>query len=120
MRSVARFAVRVFAGIGAILTAILVTGLAVDFSSFDRTRGGYEPPYQGWTGQPIDWSRTDVTAQGMARRGYVTTLLVDCATGMVEVEVFRQRIPFRPLSDRAIVVHRPREACVARGFSPRF
>jgi hypothetical protein len=120
MRGVARWANRVFAGIGVVLTAILVTGLVLDVSNFDRTRGGYSPPYEGWTGEPIDWSQTDVTAQGMARRGYVTTLLVYCTTGMVEVEVFRQRIPFRPLSERAIVVHRPREACVARGFSPRF
>lgn len=120
MRAAGRWAVRGLAVLGLVLTTILSTGLILDLSGFDRTRGGYAPPYEGWTGEPIDWSATDVTGEGMARRGYVTTLLVDCTTGMVEVEVFRRRIPFRTLSERAIVVHRPREACVARGFSPRF
>lgn len=120
MRPVARWGVRVFAVVGVIATGMLGTGLVLDASNFDRTRGGYAPPYDGWTGEPIDWAATDVTATGMARRGYVTTLLVDCTSGMVEVEVLKQWIPFRPLSGRAIVVHRPREACVARGFTPRF
>jgi hypothetical protein len=120
MRALARWGVRLFAGIGLGLTALLTTGFAIDLSNFDRTRGGYAPPFTGWTGTPIDWSQTDVTPTGMARRGRVTTLLVDCTTGRVEVEVFGERIPFRPLSERAIVVHRPREACRDRGFQPRF
>lgn len=120
MTAVVRWGGRAFAVIGLVATVVLGSGLALDLSNFDRTKGGYEPPYEGWTGEPIDWSVTDVTRTGMARRGYVTTLLVDCTSGMIEVEALGQRIPFRPLSGRAIVVHRPREACVARGFTPRF
>ena len=36
MRGVARWAVRGFAGVGVVLTAILVTGLVLDVSNFDR------------------------------------------------------------------------------------
>lgn len=120
MRRVGRGLVMAFAVIGAFWSAVLATGLLLDASEFDQTRGGYAPPYDDWTGTPIDWSGADVSSTGMARRGRVTTLLVNCTTGMIEVEVLRFRIPFRPLSARAIVVHRPRDACAARGFSPRF
>ena len=34
----------------AVMLVLLVAGVAVDFLSFDRTKGGYEPPYTGYTG----------------------------------------------------------------------
>jgi hypothetical protein len=117
---IARGARNVLAALGLLLGAGFVAGLAADLGSFDQTRGGYEPPYEGWTGTPIDWSRVDVTPTGMARRGRVTNSLIDCTTGMITIEVAGLQIPFRGLSDRALAVHKPREACIDKGFSPAF
>ena len=47
-------------------------------SPFDQTRGGYEPPYTGYTATPIDWTTLDVTADGMGHRGHVVNVLIDC------------------------------------------
>lgn len=109
-----------FFALGVMWTGLIVTGFFLDFASFDRTKGGYDPPYTEYTGAPVDWSATDRTAQGMARRGYVTTLLVNCTTGMISIEVFKQEINFRAFSPRALAVHKPREACRERGFEPTF
>lgn len=111
---------RTFFALGVLLTGVFVTGFFLDLSSFDQTRGGYEPPYVGYTGTPTDWSLADRTQKGMARRGYVTTFLVNCSTGMMSVEIFKQEIEFRVFSPRAIAVHKPREACRERGFEPMF
>jgi hypothetical protein len=111
---------RVLLTLGVLLTGLLLTGIALDIASFDRTKGGYEAPYTGYTGEPTDWSIADRTSKGMARRGYVITVLVDCTTGMISVEVFKQEIDFRVFSPRAIAVHKPREACRERGFDPKF
>jgi hypothetical protein len=113
-------AVRAFAILGALLTGLLLFGLARDAASFDTTRGGYEPPYTGYTGEPIDWATLDVTATGMVGRGRVINVLIDCTSGMMHFEFFGAAIPFRPFSPRAIAVHKPREACIERGFSPAF
>ena len=59
----------VFAALGLALTLLIIIGAAIDITSFDRTRGGYEPPYTGYTGQPIDWDESDVTKTGVVRRG---------------------------------------------------
>jgi hypothetical protein len=72
------------------------------------------------TGPPIDWSEMDTTRAGMARRGRVMNVLVDCETGMMTVEIFGRQIEWRTFSPRALVVHKPREACRERGFEPRF
>ncbi|MFT6075610.1 MAG: hypothetical protein ACJAZ1_002540 [Yoonia sp.] len=109
-----------FAAVGLLSTTLFVGGLALDAGGFDNTEGGYEPPYEEWTGTPTDWDAGDSTSQGMARRGYVANLLVDCTTGMISFQIYGQTIPFRPFSPRALAVHQPREACIARGFIPTF
>lgn len=114
------YAVRAFAFIGLVTVILFVAGIAQDAGNFDRTRGGYEPPYAGFTGEPTDWSVLDRTASGMAWRGRVVNLLVDCTSGMMHFEFYGLAIPFREFSPRAIAVHKPREACVERGFAPRF
>lgn len=114
------FAVGTFAALGFVLTALLVGGLVADALSFDRTSGGYEPPYTGYTGEPIDWEMGHVTDEGFFKDGYVLDVYVNCTTGMVSFEVFQQRWDWRELSERALVVHRPAEACERAGFSPRF
>jgi hypothetical protein len=111
---------RVFFALGVALSGVLATGFFLDLSSGDQTRGAYEPPYVGYTGTPINWRVADQTLKGMARRGYVTTMLVNCTTGMISIEIFKQEIEFRVFSPRAIAIHKPREACNERGFEPRF
>lgn len=112
--------IRTFAAFGALFAVLLVAGFVQDVRSFDGTSGGYEPPYTNYTGDPIDWARLDVTSEGMAHRGHVVNVLIDCTSGMMSFEVFKVTLPFREFSDRALAVHKPREACEARGFEPAF
>ncbi|MBC8008268.1 MAG: hypothetical protein H7X76_09510 [Prolixibacteraceae bacterium] len=109
-----------FALVGIAATLLLVIGLASDLRSFDRTSGGYEPPYKGYTGTPTDWNTMDTTTAGMSYRGRILNVLIDCTTGMITFQWFKLEIPFREFSPRALVVHKPREACAGRGFEPRF
>lgn len=109
-----------FSSIGVLATIMVSVGLYLDVSNFDQTQGGYEAPYSGVSGEPVDWFAMDRTATGLAKRGYVVNVLVDGTTGMISFEVFKQKIDFRPFSDRALVVHKPREAFIAMGFNPEF
>lgn len=111
-----------FAVLGLVLSLAVVTGLVLDIASFDRTSGGYEPPYTDYTGEPIDWdNETYVTNTGMVGTGYVLDIHVDCTNGMISFEVLSvATVNYRELSDRAIAVHGPREACQERGFEPQF
>lgn len=115
-----RLAVGTLAALGFVLTALIIGGLVADGLSFDRTSGGYEPPYTGYTGGPIDWEATHVTEEGFFKDGYVLDLYVECVSGMVSFEVLQQRWDWRELSGRALVVHRPAEACEEEGFRPDF
>lgn len=115
-----RVVLYIFAIVGVIASVMVGVGLALDIGTFDRTRGGYDPPYTDFTGTPIDFAQLDQTATGMAYRGHVINILIDCRTGMITFEVFKRQIPWRPFSPRAIAVHQPRAACEARGFTPRF
>jgi len=108
------------AGVGTPSITLTLGGLALDISRFDPTQGGYEPPYTDFTGTPINWAELDTTPTGMAYRGYITNVLVDCTSGLISFEVFKQQIPFRPLSPRAIAIHQPIPACIERGFEPEF
>ena len=111
---------RGFAALGLGLMLYVAAEAVADFSVFDQTRGGYEPPYEGWTGTPIDWSIVDVSPTGFARRGRVLDVLVDCTSGEITMDLLGLRIPFRGFSERALIVHKPREACVTAGFVPAF
>lgn len=114
------WATRSFALLGLLLPALLLAGLVADLLAFDRTRGGYEPPYEDVVGPPIDWAALDRTAVGFLRRGYVVDVLLDCRSGRIDLEAFGLAVPFRELSPRALAVHRPREACIEQGHSPAF
>ncbi|WP_155523601.1 hypothetical protein [Nodosilinea nodulosa] len=118
--SLGRATLWTFAGIGMLSAGLVLRGLAIDIGNFDRTQGGYDPPYVGWTGTPVDWASVDTTPTGMARRGIATNLLVDCTSGLISVQVYGTTIPFRPFSPRALAVHKPREACLSKGFTPEF
>ncbi len=108
------------AGIGVFLFALLAFGLYLDVSDFDQTKGGYEAPYEGVTGDPVDWYSMDRTPTGLAKRGHVMNVLVDGSTGMISFQIFKRKIDFRPFSERALIIHKPREAFIALGFSPEF
>lgn len=113
---------RVSAWFGALVLVGLIAGFVVDFLSIDQTSGGYEPPYTDFTGEPIDWdSETYTTSTGMVSRGYVMDVHTDCTTGMIRFEILRLvTFDYRPLSDRALAIHEPRQACLDRGFQPEF
>ena len=66
-----------------VLVSLLIAGLVADFLSFDRTKGGYEPPYTDYTGEPIDWATVETTPTGMRKSGYILDGFVDCTTGMM-------------------------------------
>ena len=111
---------RIFVVVGVLLLALLTTGIVADVMAFDRTDGGYEPPYTDYTGEPIDWTTVETTRTGMHKNGYVLDVRVNCTSGMMHFDFFGIGIPFRKFSPRAIAVHKPREACQERGFTPEF
>lgn len=109
-----------FAAIGVVAVTLFAVGFWLDARDFDNTRGGYEAPYEGVTGDPVDWFALDRTPTGLVKRGHVIDVLIDATTGMISFDIFGLVIPFQPFSDRALVVHRPREALLAMGFAPEF
>ena len=120
LRKLGRVFIYAFAVLGFAITVLLIGGSVADIRGFDRTSGGYEPPYTNFTGEPMDWSLTYDTDEGMLGDGYVIDVHINCTTGMISFDVFNQVFDWRPFSDRAIVVHEPRQACEQRGFSPEF
>ncbi|WP_424946321.1 hypothetical protein [Candidatus Spongiihabitans sp.] len=112
--------INIFAIIGIALVALISIGLYLDIKEMDRTEGGYEAPFVGETGEPIDWDSMDLSSTGLVRRGYVVDFLVNGTTGMISLEMFGIKFEARKLSERAIVVHKPREAFIRRGFKPQF
>jgi hypothetical protein len=111
-----------FAAVGVILTLALVAGIVVDVATFDETSGGYEPPYTDYEGEPIDWDTETYTTQtGMVKPGYVVDFHLDCTSGMIRLEFLNLvTVDYREVSDRAIAVHQPQDACRERGFDPQF
>lgn len=115
-----RITVLGFAAVGFAATVLFAAGLVSDLRAFDRTRGGYQPPYTDYTGTPTDWTLADTSRAGMAYRGRVVNVLIDCTTGMISFQWFGLELPFRQFSPRALAVHKPRQACRERGFDPQF
>jgi hypothetical protein len=110
----------VLGALGALIVAFLVVAF-IDYSNIDQTSGGYDAPYTDWTGEPIDWDEAEVTEDGFHRSGIVLDDRLDCTTGMISFRVAKLvTFNFRKVSERAIVVHKPREACRDAGFDPEF
>jgi hypothetical protein len=61
---VARIALYTFAAIGVVATVLFIAGLILDVQAFDRTSGGYEPPYTDFAGEPI--ANAEVLVIGMS------------------------------------------------------
>jgi hypothetical protein len=106
--------------IGVLATGLFATGFIADVSAVDDTSGGYEAPYAGWTGTPIDWDAQERTATGFVKDGWVSKTFTDCSTGGVRAEIAGITVWEQQLSERALVVHQPREACARNGFTPGF
>jgi hypothetical protein len=102
---------------------VVVLGAAVvrDVQGIDPTSGGYSPPYDEFTGEPIDWTSQRSTEQGFRDDGgLVLDTSLGCTTGMIRGHVGPLTFDYRTLSERAIAVHRPHVACVERGFEPEW
>ncbi|MGL4742835.1 MAG: hypothetical protein ACRCXL_00395 [Dermatophilaceae bacterium] len=117
-----RWGTRTLAGVGALALVGVGVGAVADFRDFDRTSGGYEAPYTGWTGTPVDWQAGITTETGFIKPGHVLDVHLDCTSGMVSFGTFGTglTVDWRTVSPRAIAVHKPREACRAQGFTPQF
>lgn len=111
---------RLFSLIGFLAVVLLFVALYLDIREMDKTDGGYEAPYTGVTGEIIDWDSMDLTATGLVRRDHVINFIVNGTTGMISLEFFGFEFEARKLSERAIIVHKPREAFIRRGFKPEF
>ncbi len=121
MRKARNVLLYTLATVGVVSLALVVSGLFIDFRNFDRTSGGYEPPYTNFTGEPIDFDAGYRTDAGIYGPGWVWSTELDCTTGMVTFHFFNKlEAEWRKVSPRAIVVHQPREACERRGFEPEF
>jgi len=110
----------VLAVAGALALLVTLVAAVLDVRAFDQTRGGYEPPYEDWTGTPIDWTAGAVTSTGFLNPGRVVDTQLDCTTGMLGFSVLGVSVDYRVVSARAVAVHRPREACTDVGFDPQF
>ena len=107
--------------IGTVVVLFIIVGLVIDFRNFDQTSGGYEPPYEGWTGTPVDWDAMAKTPEGFRNRGLVVDTCVNCTTGMISFRLLHLLpVNWQVFSGRALVIHKPREACQRHGFTPEF
>ncbi len=114
------FLIKTFAIIGFIFTSLFSYGLYLDIKAMDKTKGGYESPYENVKGEILDWDNMDLTSTGLVQRGHIVNFIVNATTGMISIELFGFSYEARKLSPRAIKVHKPREAFIKRGFSPNF
>lgn len=115
-----KYSTLTFTLIGIVVVIYGLIGLAIDFKSFDQTKGGYEYPYEGWTGKPVNWDSMDITKTGLVKRGYVIDVHVNGTTGMISFGFLWFKRDWRTLSARALKVHKPREAFIRKGFRPHF
>lgn len=110
----------IFACIGVLYIGYLCVGLVIDITTFDQTRGGYQAPFEGWTGKPVDWDSMDRTSTGLVKRGYVIDVHIHGTSGMISFECFGLERNWQTPSARALIVHQPKEALIRRGFNPQF
>jgi hypothetical protein len=111
---------KTFSFIGLSFIILFSIALYLYIKEIDKTEGGYKPLYSGFTGETIDWDSMDLSSTGLVKRGYVLNILVNGTTGMISFELLGISFEARKLSERAIIVHKPKEAFIRRGFSPEF
>lgn len=109
--------VYVMAVIGLVFSIWFTVATANEVSVIDLTSGGYEYPYEGWTGTPTDYDTWYATPNGLFFDGRSADLSINCTTGRLTISVLSTiDVPFRDFSDRAKVVHQPQVTCRERGF----
>ncbi|MEP2935182.1 MAG: hypothetical protein ABJM06_05665 [Gilvibacter sp.] len=109
-----------FTLIGIITVLYGAIGLVVDIKTFDRTKGGYDYPYENWSGTPVDWDLMDITKTGLVKRGYVLDVHINGTTGMISFGALGLKWDWQRFSKRALKVHKPKEALIRKGFTPKF
>lgn len=102
------------------IVGALAVMVVLDVMALDPRRGAYSKPYAGSSGLPVAFSELDVTPFGFVKRGYVLDLHLDCTTGTLALEAFKQRRVLRKLTAGEIALHKPREACRKRGLPHGF
>lgn len=112
--------IAILAVIGFITITCGIVGAVIDVLTFDQTKGGYEYPYEGWTGNPVDWDRLDITETGLVKRGYSLDVFVHGESGMISFGFLGMKFDWQTFSERALKVHQPREALIRKGFEPKF
>lgn len=116
IRNLPTIIIRIFATIGVLFTVYLGSALTIDIGNLDRTRGGYEAPFNHFTGEPLRFEDVVHTAEGGLIRGRVLDSLVSCETGAWRFELFGFGFEYRGVSERALAIHRPQVLCRERGF----
>lgn len=86
-------------------------------STIDLTSGGYEYPFDNWTGTATDYDTWYAAPDGLFYDGVAADLHINCTSGRLTISVLSTiDVPFRDFSDRAKVVHQPQMTCRERGF----
>ncbi len=112
-----RGGVIVLAFIGLIFSIWFTLSTVSEVSVIDQTSGGYEYPFEGWTGTPTDYGTWYATPTGLFFDGRAADLHINCTTGRLVISVLSTiDYNFRDFSDRAKVVHQPQMTCRERGF----
>lgn len=102
---------------------LLVVGAILynDAKRFDTADGAYEYPYVGYTGYSFDFENFVQTATGLRdTRGIIMEFEINCTTGQIKGFFGPIPIPIKKISERAIIIHKPQAACIARGFLPEW
>lgn len=103
--------------IGSVFSLWFVVTTINEVSVIDQTSGGYEYPFESWTGTPTDYYTWYATPTGLFFDGRAADLHINCTTGRLVISVLSTiNYNFRDFSDRAKVVHQPQMTCRDRGF----
>jgi len=117
LQRIMRAGTYLMAAIGLVFSLWFVVNTASEVSTIDQTSGGYEYPFEGWSGTPIDYNAWYATSDGLFSDGRAADLHINCTTGRLTISVLSTiDVPFRDFSDRAKVVHQPQMTCRERGF----
>lgn len=111
-----RSLVTFLAVVGFVMPTYLIGAAFIDIATTDQTRGGYTAPYTDFTGTPIQPEQAALEGDQLVIRGRVLDSEISCRTGMWVFDIVGFDIPYRPVSERALVIHRPQDFCRAAGF----
>ncbi len=102
----------IFTYFSVLITIVILIGAYRDYQDFSPADFGESGNEQN--------QDLFATGTGIVQRGRVMDHQLDCSKGMIYIELYQFRIPFRKVSSTGIDMEKPREACRARGFAPTF